>query len=504
MVKILSFFFFSFSCNRLCNTSKYVNIKQVSLSLIPALPDNDISRLLSRFMFDRPKFSFTSHFEPIEPSHRLGLYKTCYDNHILMYVTLFWQIQNTIQVELGHEVEYELIPRQRLHITLLMLTLHTEDHVATAKSILKSVQPLLVSVLPRSHKLRFNGLGQFHNRIVYAKVEPDSALSKLVQALKYKFAKAGISLEGNRDVFVPHLTIMRGASRDLLSAGYVQEKLSDLMKANHEIGEQCVESLVLFSKFLPKDIDGTHHKISTVENSLKSLSSTLPRKLCQYVDHLFESEEVCESERNDIQALLQSGDAAKLDTGLARLTQLSNSTQDRTVLIMRGITGSGKTHLVENSVEAKGQGGYTYCSARQLFHKAGASAPDPSELNIAEAYCRSCFLDAMASLCPFVVVDGVHTKSWEYAVYKCLACAFGYAFRVLEIRVRQPEYIKQCHQNCNSGVQLEQLLEELQEWEDDPAATVIEPWFNKPETLKFTESVSLRQLLITSRVVSTH
>lgn len=375
-----------------------------------------------------------------------------------------------------------------------MLTLHTEDHVATAKSILKSVQPLLVSILPPSHKLRFNGLGQFHNRILYAKVEPDAALSKLVQALKYKFAKAGISLEGNRDVFVPHLTIMKG-TRDLLSTGYVQEKLSDMMKANHDIGEQCVQSLVLFSRFLPKDIDGTHHKVSTVENSLKALSSTLPRKLCQYVDHLFESDKLCEKDKHDIQALFQSGDAAEVDRGLTRLVQLSNASQDRTVLIMRGIPGSGKTHLVENSVEAKGRSGYTYCSARQLFHKTGASVPDPSELNIAEAYCRSCFLDAMVNLCPFVVVDGVHSKCWEYAVYKCLARAFGYAFHVLEIQVKQPEDIKLCQQNCNSGIQLEQLLEDVQDWEDDPGATVIEPWFNKPDTLKYTGSVCLKQLL---------
>ena len=415
-----------------------------------------------------------------------------------MYITLFWQIQNTIQVELGQEAEYELIPKECLHLTLLMLTLHTEDHVATAKSILKSVQPLLVSTLPPSHKLQFNVLGQFHNRILYAKVEPNAALSRLVQALKYKFSKAGISLEGNRDVFVPHLTIMRGASRDLLSAGYVQERLSDLKKANHDIGEQYVESLVLFSRFLPKDIDGSHHKVSTVENSLKTLSSTLPRKLCQYVDHLFESEKLSEQERNDIQALFQSGDAAELDRGLSRLLQLNNPSQDRTVLIMRGIPGSGKTHLVENSVEATGRSGYTYCSARQLFHKTGASIPDPSELNIAEAYCRSCFLDAMANLCPFVVVDGVHSKCWEYAVYKCLDRAFGYTCHVLEIRVTQPEDIKLCQQNCSSGTQLEQLLEDVRDREEDPEATVIEPWFSKPDTLKYSESVSLRQLLNSS------
>jgi len=178
-----------------------------------------------------------------------------------------------------------------------------------------------------------------------------------------------------------------------------------------------------------------------------------------------------------------------------RLVQLDNPSQDRTVLIMRGIPGSGKTHLVENSVEATGRSGYTYCSARQLFHKTGNLAPDPSELNIAEAYCRSCFLDAMTNLCPFVVVDGIHSKCWEYAIYKFLARAFGYACHVLEIRVTQPEDIKLCQQNGSSGTQLEQLLEDVQDWEEDPEATVIEPWFRKPDTLKYTESVSLELLL---------
>ena len=412
-----------------------------------------------------------------------------------MYLPLFLQIQNTIQLELGQEAEYEVTPTQRLHITLLMLTLNNEDDIATAESILKSIQPLLVSILPPSHKLRFNGIGQFHNRIVYAKVKPDDGLSKLVQALKFKFSKSGISLEGNRDEFVPHLTIVRGASRDFSFSEGLLTKLPDLLKANNEIGEQCVESLVLFSRYLPKDIDGTHQKISTVENSLKVLSSTLPRKLCQYVNHLFENKELCENERNEIEALFQSGNAIEMDMGLARLMELGKSSQDRVVLIMRGIPGSGKTHLVENSVEAKEQSRFTYCNSRQLFHKKGVSTLDLSELNIAEAYCRSCFLDAMANLCPFVVVDGVHTKCWEYAVYKCLGQAFGYRCHVLEIRVTEPDDIRSCHQNCNSELRLEQLLEDVQDWEEDPEATIIEPWLKKADTFKHTESVSLKQLM---------
>ena len=369
-----------------------------------------------------------------------------------------------------------------------MLTLHNEDEVTTAKNILKSVQPVLMSILPLSHKLRLSGLGQFNNRIIYASVESDARLSKLVQILKHKFGKAGICLEANRNVYVPHVTLVKGIHES------VQRKVPNLVKANHEIGEQSVKSLMLFSRFLPKDVDGTHHKISTVENSLKSLSSTLPRKLLQRVDYLFDREILCEGDRNELQALLQSGDAVKLERGIARLAELSCRSEDKTVLIMRGIAGSGKTHLVENSVEALEQKGYAYCSAKQLFHKAGGSAPDVAELNIAEAYCRSCFLDALATQQCVIVVDGVHTKCWEYEVYKYLGRAFGYTCHVLEIRVTKPEDIKVCLQSNKSGVQMEELLEAVEGWEDDPVASVTEPWFKKPEALKH-KSISLKQLL---------
>lgn len=376
-----------------------------------------------------------------------------------------------------------------------MLTLRSEDEVTTAKNILKSVQPVLISILPPSHKLRFSGLGQFHNRILYASVEPDVRLSKLVQVLNYKFTKAGISLEGNRSEFVPHVTIMKVTSKDFTNQENIQKKLSTLVATDHKIGEQSVPSIVLFSRILPKDIDGAHHKVSTVENSVKSLSSTLPKKLLQLVDRLFETGKLCDDERVELRTLLQCGDAVKLDEGIAWLSELGEISNDKTVVILRGIPGSGKTHLVQNSVEAHEQKGYVYCSAKQLFHKTGSFIPDITELNIAEAYCRTCFMDAIATEQCFVVVDGIHSKCWEYAVYKYLAHAFGYRCHVLEIRVTKPEEIKWCLQSNTSGAHMEELLETVQEWEDDPDAVVTEPWFMKRETL-IHEPLSLKNLLL--------
>lgn len=403
-----------------------------------------------------------------------------------------------IQPEIAPEGQFKLIPSQRLHLTLLMLTLESEDDVTTAKSILKSVQPVLVSILPLSHKLRFNGLGQFDGRVLYASLEPDEGLFKLVQFLKLKFSRAGIGLEGNRSDFVPHVTVMKGTSNDFLVSDEIQKKLSNLVKANHEIGEQSVHSLVLFSRFLPRDVDGSYHKILAVENSLKSLSSTLPKKLLQRLNYLFERGQLCDDERNEIQELIQSVGATNVERGFRRLTELNNQFENKIVLIMRGIPGSGKTHLVENSVEVVGdRQGFVCCSARQLFHKAGGSPLDAAELNIAEAYCRSCFMDAMVTDRHFVVVDGVHSNCQQYAVFKYLAAAFGFTCHVLEIRVTSPEDIKTCLQSAASGIQMEELLDDVQDWEDDPGAVVIEPWFKNCGVSKH-KAISLKQLLKTS------
>ncbi|XP_068762123.1 uncharacterized protein [Montipora capricornis] len=409
------------------------------------------------------------------------------------------KIQNDIYAELSPEAELELIASQGLHITLLMLSLCDEDQVTMAKSILRSVQPMLISILPISHKLCFSGLGQFHNKILYARIKDDTGLSKLLEILKFKFGKAGINLEANPDKFVPHVTISKGTSKDFATNQSVTRNVSNLVnRACYEIGEQSVYSLALFSRFHPKDIDGTYHKISTVENSVKALSSSLPRKLLQRVDHLYDQGELEEDNRDELEGFFQSGDAVKLDKGVTILSDLTTISDDKILLILRGVSGSGKTYLVENSMEAIEQKGYVYCSAKQLFHKPGCSVtPDITEQNIAEAYCFSLVLDALASEQCFVVVDGVHNNCWEYAIYKFLGPAFGYKCHVLEIKVEKREDIQSCLQNNKSGTQLEEILEAVQNWEDDPEAIVIEPWFNKPaSTASNQRRIALKELLL--------
>lgn len=95
--------------------------------------------------------------------------------------------------------------------------------------------------------------------------------------------------------------------------------------------------------------------------------------------------------------------------------------------------------------------------------------------------------------------NGVHSQCWEYAVYKFLALAFGFKCHVLEIKVSKHEDVMSCLQNSKSGAQLEEILEIVQNWENDPGATVIiGPSFHNHETSEVLNltTVSLKELLL--------
>jgi 2'-5' RNA ligase len=105
-----------------------------------------------------------------------------------------------------------IIPPQKTHVTLLMLTIKNDAELNLVKDILKGIQHILPSTLPPSRKLKFKGVGSFNDRILYVSVEKEPSLESFVKILKQKFHKAGINMDGNRDVFVPHMSVMRSPS----------------------------------------------------------------------------------------------------------------------------------------------------------------------------------------------------------------------------------------------------------------------------------------------------
>lgn len=387
-----------------------------------------------------------------------------------------------------------LIHPNQFHITLAVLTIKSDAELTLVKDILKGMQHALPSILPVSQSLTFKSIGSFKDRIVYVNLADDQRLQDLVQLLTSKLKNAGISLDANREKFFPHLTVVRMPSNSRISPADRRKAFSSLEEVykETEFGCQSVHGVGLFSRFDPKDVGGFHSEVCYIENSFFAVFPTLKDKVLKYMDNAKNIDlELKEKARE-----LLTGEANSLSADKALqmlITEQHHEQQqhDRLVVVLRGIPGSGKTQFLENTLESKNLQGLVICSPKQLFYRAGNSTIDQADMNIAEAYCRNAFLQALTSDASIIAIDDCHLHSWQYAVYQNIAAVFGIKAKVLEISCNDRESIMKCHEYSNES--MDGLVKMVAEWEKDANAVCIEPWFNNPEIQG--GGVSLRDLL---------
>jgi 2'-5' RNA ligase len=113
-------------------------------------------------------------------------------------------------VILDHEPQFEscCIPLHCLHVTLCTLGLDTPEQVTHCAEVLNRLKPELISMAPKDKPLVFKGLGQFFNRVLYAKVTCSDEMYEFVDHVKLCLKNEGIEIRDNHD-FVPHMTIMK-------------------------------------------------------------------------------------------------------------------------------------------------------------------------------------------------------------------------------------------------------------------------------------------------------
>jgi predicted kinase len=95
------------------------------------------------------------------------------------------------------------------------------------------------------------------------------------------------------------------------------------------------------------------------------------------------------------------------------------------VIIMRGMTGAGKSTLVEKLFKTA-----LVCSADDLFRN---GAWDPKRLDEAHDQCYSRFLAGLEAKNPLIVVDNTNIKSDDYEPYVLDANDHGYSVTVFNI-----------------------------------------------------------------------
>lgn len=97
------------------------------------------------------------------------------------------------------------------------------------------------------------------------------------------------------------------------------------------------------------------------------------------------------------------------------------------VIVMSGVSGSGKTTYIKNRVLSdESWSPRTVVSADNFFMRDGKYRFDASKLNEAHGQCFREFIEALRIACPLVVVDNTNTREAEISPYMLGAQAFGY------------------------------------------------------------------------------
>jgi len=112
----------------------------------------------------------------------------------------------------------------------------------------------------------------------------------------------------------------------------------------------------------------------------------------------------------------------------------------RTLIILRGLPGSGKSHYVDDLWDAHIWSEKIYrCSADDYFtcdwqhNNTKFYKFDPSLLGEAHAWCRAQADTVMSLNIDTVIIDNTNTQKWEYAPYLEMAEAYAYRTKIVMI-----------------------------------------------------------------------
>lgn len=134
----------------------------------------------------------------------------------------------------------------------------------------------------------------------------------------------------------------------------------------------------------------------------------------------------------------------------------------RTVIIMRGLPGSGKStvaKLFDGDV----------VSMDDFWTKDGQPYKfDKARINEAVQWTHDRFIELMDKDAELIVVDNTNTQKWEYEWFKTQAEEMGYIVHLVEAQ----RTVLDCHAACKHPVPFHKLMEMAERFERPGAATL--------------------------------
>jgi tRNA uridine 5-carbamoylmethylation protein Kti12 len=120
------------------------------------------------------------------------------------------------------------------------------------------------------------------------------------------------------------------------------------------------------------------------------------------------------------------------------------------VIALRAIPGSGKSTFAKQLIERLSTGGQSVevFSADDYFYELGKGEYkfDFTHLPLAHGQCFRKFIEALQKGVDAVIVDNTNLSAWEISPYQLGAEAFGYDFKIKEIKADPEEaYQRQSH-----------------------------------------------------------
>lgn len=138
----------------------------------------------------------------------------------------------------------------------------------------------------------------------------------------------------------------------------------------------------------------------------------------------------------------------------------------KTVVIMRGIPGSGKSTFIKNKYPTA-----VVCSADNFYMKEVDGVMtycyDTTKTSEAHSWNFGEFVKALKSRAPVIVVDCTNIKPGSYQHYVRIATSFKYDVVVNEILVKTEEQLALCVKRNVHNVPAEIIKKMLDTWQAD-------------------------------------
>lgn len=152
----------------------------------------------------------------------------------------------------------------------------------------------------------------------------------------------------------------------------------------------------------------------------------------------------------------------------------------KTVIIMRGLPGSGKSQFAKAIAGWQLSSQSVVCSADHYFEKEVYGLPsegtridyqfNPAKLPEAHSACLTNFICALNRGVPVVILDNTNTHKWEYLNYEGIALLKGYDVKIVEFQAKTIHEVRLCIRRNRHGVPPAVIASMAVEFESDDRA----------------------------------